>query len=140
VTAEERSLNEAIGQWLETCERQELNSLAVGRVQEAWNDPDLKLDSAGAQVLMLLIVSLQRASADLPDDTDWADWMLESMRTFKAIAAATRLERERCAKVVEQTEVEGDYHASEDGSVWESDAGLTLAAAARRVRSGEEPK
>jgi hypothetical protein len=54
--------------------------------------------------------------------------------------AATTAERERCAAIVELTEVDGGYSREglEDGegSVWCDDPQGTLASAAKRIRDG----
>ena len=54
---------------------------------------------------------------------------------------AVALERERCARVVEQTDMAEVWGVDADGgSVWHSDAERTLADAAARIRRGDEPE
>lgn len=73
--------------------------------------------------------------ASLPPNEGFRD---EEHLAELAWAAATAAERERAAKIVELTEVEGDYTGrdAEGGSYWEGSPGLTLRSAAKRIRDG----
>lgn len=61
--------------------------------------------------------------------------------TRAAYLAGVAAERERCARIVEQTEDEGDWigggltdDGDVEGSWWESDAAETMRSAAARIR------